>query len=125
MGVATCPECHPAFPLEQLGETPLDPCDPEPSEGAEKMLVYGLTVVVGELQIVEMRGQEVLEGLVSAGVRGQLHYAVLLAVQHLHVVVWGGSKWPCSSGSVKNSEKVCKQPALPVMDWKRSALYSM
>lgn len=49
--------------------------------------MYGLTVVVGELQVVEMRGQEVLEGLVPADVRGQLHCAVLLAVQHLHVVV--------------------------------------
>lgn len=49
--------------------------------------VYGLTVVVGELQVVEMRGQEVLEGLVPADVRGQLHCTVLLAVQHLHVVV--------------------------------------
>lgn len=49
--------------------------------------MYGLTVVVGELQVVEVRGQEVLEGLVPADVRGQLHCTVLLAVQHLHVVV--------------------------------------
>ena len=46
-----------------------------------------LTVVVGELQVVVLRGEEVLKGLVPAGGRGQLHRAVLLTVQYLHVVV--------------------------------------
>ena len=47
-----------------------------------------LTVEVGELQVVELRGEEVLKGLVPAGCRGQLHRAVLLTAQYLHVVVW-------------------------------------
>jgi len=33
----------------------------------EDVGVVGLTVVVGELQVVEMRGEEVLKGLVFAG----------------------------------------------------------
>lgn len=80
---------RPLAPCIQLVLASLDPFHPEPWEGVgtKNRLVCGLTVVVGELQVVEMRGQEVLEGLVSAGVRGQLHHAVLLAVQHLHVVV--------------------------------------
>lgn len=46
-----------------------------------------LTVVVGELQVVEVRGQEVLERSISASSGGQFHGAVLLAVQQLHVVI--------------------------------------
>ena len=53
-----------------------------------KQRTVGLTVVVGELQVVEMWREEVLKGLVSARSGGQLHCTVLLTVQYPHVVVW-------------------------------------
>ena len=46
-----------------------------------------LTVVVGELEVVEVGGEEILKGFISAGRGGQLYRAALLTAQHLHVVL--------------------------------------
>lgn len=93
-----------------------------------------LTVVVGELQVVEMWGEEILKGLVSAWSYGQLHCAVLLTVQYLHVVVWHTQtrlhKGKCSANTqlltwILSAQKSQGCSVSPVMVWNRSALYSM
>lgn len=54
------------------------------SKGKRKVV---LTVIVGKLQIIIMRREEVFEGLLSTGVGSQLRDTVLLTAEDLNIMI--------------------------------------
>lgn len=54
------------------------------------------TSVIGKLQVVVVEGKEVLDGRDAARARGQLPDTVVLAGQHLHVVICQEKRESCS-----------------------------
>lgn len=46
------------------------------------------TVIVGKLEVVKMRRQEIFERFLSPGGGRQLHSTVLLTDQNVQVVIW-------------------------------------